>query len=308
MISRYTLLSACLLLAAAGCSTPAATVAQDQQGCPAQRVAVLAVENFYASLVNQIGGQCVMTTTILTNPDADPHAYQPVASDVRAYQTARLVVENGLGYDDFSDRVIATLATAPNVVRAGDVLGLQVGANPHVWYSAAYVDQLRAAILAALKQVDPDAAAYFDGQAASVDEAFGAYHALVAQIASDYGNQPIGATESIFFYMAQSCGLDLVSPPDFMQAVSQGNDPSARDIAAFQSQIDNAQIKVLVYNTQTVTSLTEQLKTLAQQNHIPIVGVSETMPASAGTFQDWQANQLRDLLAALRQSNGLANG
>jgi zinc/manganese transport system substrate-binding protein len=264
---------------------------------------VLAVASSYASLVKQIGAHCVTTTTILSNPDADPHEYQPVASDVRAYQTARLVVENGLGYDDFSDRVITTLATPPAVVRAGDVLGLQIGANPHVWYSAAYVDQIRAAILAALKQVDPDASSYFDEQAAVVDQSFSTYHALVEQIGSQYAHQPIGGTESIFAYMAQSCQLDLISPPDFMQAVAQGNDPSARDIATFQDQVDNRQIKVLVYNTQTVTSLTEQLKTLAQRNNIPTVGVSETMPAGAATFQDWQVNQLQALLSALEQSS-----
>jgi zinc/manganese transport system substrate-binding protein len=273
------------------------------QGCPARPVAVLAVENFYADLVKQIGGACVTTTAILTNPDADPHEYQPVASDVRAYQRARLVVENGLGYDDFSDRVIATLASPPAVVRAGDVLGLEVGANPHVWYSAAYIDQVRAAILAELKQVNPDAASYFDAQAAAVDQAFGTYRSLLAQIGSQYHNQPIGATESIAVYLAQSCQLDLISPHDLMQAVAQGNDPSARDIAAFQGQIGNHQIKVLIYNTQTVTSLTDQLKALAERNNIPTVGVSETMPSSAATFQDWQVQQLQALLAALEQSN-----
>src|SRR5437588_5344577 len=81
--------------------------------CPTSAVQVLAVENFYGSLVNQIGGQCVSTTTILSDPDADPHEFQPAAKDVRAYQSAQLVVENGLGYDDFSDKIMATLSTQP---------------------------------------------------------------------------------------------------------------------------------------------------------------------------------------------------
>jgi zinc/manganese transport system substrate-binding protein len=303
MISRYMLTGVCLLVAFAGCAAPAAPLTEHQgQGCPTQRVAVLAVENFYASLVDQIGAGCVSTTTILSNPDADPHEYQPVSSDVRAYQTARLVVENGLGYDDFSDKIIATLSTPPKIVRAADVLGLQIGANPHVWYSAAYVDQIRAAIVAGLKQVDPDASAYFDARAALLDQAFSTYHSLVTQIASQYGHQPIGATESIAVYLAQSCQLDLISPPDLMQAVSEGNEPSARGIASFQAQIQNHQIKVLVYNAQTVTGLTDQLQELAQRNNVPIVGVSETMPSDAGTFQDWQVRQLQALLAALQQA------
>jgi zinc/manganese transport system substrate-binding protein len=114
----------------------------------------------------------------------------------------------------------------------------------------------------------------------------------------------VGATESIFVDMSYSTGLKLISPPEFMQALSQGNDPSAQDIVEFQNQIKNKQIKVLVYNVQTVTPTTEQLKQMAMQNNIPIVGVSETMPQSAVTFQGWQANQLRLLLNALQPPPG----
>jgi zinc/manganese transport system substrate-binding protein len=270
--------------------------------CPASPVRVLAVENFYASLVNEIGGQCVQTTTILSDPDADPHEFQPAATDVRAYQGTQLVIENGLGYDDFSDKIMGTLSTQPAVVRAGDVLGLQVGANPHVWYSAGYVDQIRAAIVARLKALDPQAAAYFDAQSAALDQEFATYHNLINQIASRYGGTPVGATESIFVDMGYTTGLNVVSPPELMQAVAEGNDPTARDVATFQNQITNHQIKVLVYNTQTVTSLTEQLKLMAQQNNVPIVGVSETMPLGAQTFQGWQANELELLLQALQKA------
>jgi zinc/manganese transport system substrate-binding protein len=272
--------------------------------CPTSPIQVLAVENFYANLVNQIGGQCVQTTTILSDPNADPHEFQPAASDVRSYQGAQLVVENGLGYDDFSDKILATLSTQPALVKAGDVVGLQVGANPHVWYSAGYLDQIRAAILDKLKQLDPQAAPYFDNQSAALDQEFAVYRGLINQIASQYSNVPVGATESIFVDMAYTTGLNLISPPEFMRAVAEGNDPTARDVAMFENQITNHQIKVLVYNTQTVTSLTEQLKALAQQNNIPIVGVSETMPLGAQTFQGWHASELELLLQALQKATG----
>jgi zinc/manganese transport system substrate-binding protein len=270
--------------------------------CPTTPVRVLAVENFYASLVNQIGGQCVTTTTILSDPDADPHEYQPSANDAKSYSGTQLVVEDGLGYDDFSDKIMATLQAPPALVKAGDVLGLQVGANPHVWYSAGYVDQIRAAIVSNLKQLAPGASSYFDAQSAALDQEFTTYHNLINQIASQFGGTPVGATESIFVDMAYTTGLNLVSPAEFMNAVAEGNDPTARDVATFQNQIQNHQIKVLVYNTQTVTPLTEQLKALAQQNDIPIVGVSETMPLGAQTFQGWQASELELLLQALQKA------
>ncbi|MBV9329724.1 MAG: zinc ABC transporter substrate-binding protein [Chloroflexi bacterium] len=270
--------------------------------CPTAPLSVLAVENFYASLVNQLGGQCVATTTILSDPDADPHEFQPTAADVRAFQGAQLVVEDGLGYDDFADKILASMPAQPALVKAGDVLGLQVGANPHVWYSAGYVDQMRAAILARLKALNPLASAYYDARSAALDQEFATYHGLINQIASQYGGAPVGATESIFVDMAYTLGLNLVSPPEFMQAIAEGNDPSVRDVAAFQNQVQNRQIKVLVYNTQTVTSLTEQLKSMAQQKGIPIVGVSETMPLGAQTFQGWQSTELELLRQALEKA------
>jgi zinc/manganese transport system substrate-binding protein len=272
--------------------------------CPTPPVAVLAVENFYASLVQQVGGQCVTVTTILSDPDADPHEFQPTAGDIRAFQTAALVVEDGLGYDDFADKALGTLSRQPELVRAGDVVGLQVGANPHIWYSAGYVDQIKAAISAKLKQVNPDASAYYDAQATATDQAFGTYRQLISQISSQFGNTPVGATESIFVDMAYATGLKLITPPEFMLALSEGNDPSAQDIVAFQNQIKNKQIKVLVYNVQTVTPTTEQLKQMAAENTIPVVGVSETMPLGAVTFQGWQANQLRLLMNALQHASG----
>ncbi len=271
--------------------------------CPTQPVPVLAVENFYGNLVQELGGQCVNVNVILSDPDSDPHSFQPTAGDIRAFQNAALVVLNGLGYDDFADKAVAARSSQPAIVRAGDVLGLQVGANPHVWYGAGYVDQLKTAITAKLKQVAPDASSYFDTQAAALDQSFGTYRQLISQINGQFANAPVGSTESIFVDMSYATGLRLLTPPEFMQAISEGNDPAARDIAEFQNQLKNKQVKVLVYNVQTVTPITEQLKDLARHANISIVGVSETMPVGAQTFQGWQAGQLRLLLNALQKTS-----
>jgi zinc/manganese transport system substrate-binding protein len=183
------------------------------------------------------------------------------------------------------------------------VLGLQVGANPHVWYSAGYVDQLKSAITSKLKQVAPDASSYFDTQASALDQAFGTYRELIGQINGQFGTVPVASTESIFVDMAYATGLKLLSPPEFMQAIAEGNDPAAQDLALFQNQLKGNQVKVLVYNVQTVTPITEQLKGMARDANIPIVGVSETLPVGAQTFQGWQAGQLRLLLNALQKTS-----
>ena len=273
--------------------------------CPTAPISVIAVENFYWNILGQLGGQCVEATSILADPSADPHEYQPTANDAKSYQAAQFVVENGLGYDDFSDKIIATMGQKPAVLNVGSMLGLKVGDNPHVWYNPDYVDKIARAMTQGLKQVDPSAAGYFDQQAAAFSgNSLTTYRSSVAQIQTRFKGTPVGSTESIFAYMAQATSLDLISPPAFMNAVAEGNDPAARDLAVFQDQITKRQIKVLVYNTQTVTNLTEQLKAMATANHVSMVGVSETMPLGAKSFQDWQTNQLQQLIKALAANGG----
>jgi zinc/manganese transport system substrate-binding protein len=272
--------------------------------CPVTPTAVIAVENFYGNLLGQLGGQCVSVTSIITDPLADPHVYQPTASDAKSYQTAQFIVENGLGYDDFSDKLIGTLTQKPTVLNVGAMLGLKVGDNPHVWYSPSDVDKIVQAITANLKQVNPGAGGYFDSQASFFQNgALAPYHAALQQLQKQFKGVPVASTESIFVYMAQATGLNLVSPPTFMDAISEGNDPTAQDLATFQNLITSHQIKVLVYNTQTVTNITDQLKAMAIANKIPIVGVSETMPLDAQTFQGWQATQLQELIKALASTS-----
>lgn len=272
--------------------------------CPTAPVTAIAVENFYGNILKQLGGQCVNVTSVLADPSADPHEYQPTANDAKSYQVAQFIVENGLGYDDFSDRIIATLSKKPTVLNVGDTLGLKVGDNPHVWYSPDYVEKIARAMTQGLKQTAPSAGSYFDERASAFSDSLAAYRAAVAQLQTQFKGTPVGSTESVFAYMASAAGLNLVSPPAFMKAVSEGNDPAARDLALFQDQITKHQIKVLVYNTQTVTNLTDQLKTMATANGVPIVGVSETMPLDATSFQDWQINQLQQLIKALAGNGG----
>jgi zinc/manganese transport system substrate-binding protein len=94
-------------------------------------------------------------------------------------------------------------------------------------------------------------------------------------------------------------GVNLISPPEFMQAISEGTDPPAQTVAQFQDQISHHQIKILLYNTQTSTPITDNLEQLATRNGIPVVGISETVQPATATFQDWQTKQLTSLQAAL---------
>jgi zinc/manganese transport system substrate-binding protein len=280
------------LLAACGGSPAGAS-----SGTTLQVVAGL---NFWGSIAAQLGGTHVSVTSVVTNPNADPHEYESSPSDARAFATADYVILNGAGYDPWGSKL---LAANPNQARkiftVADLLHKKAGDNPHFWYNPDWVEQVADRITSDYKSIDPADAAYFDQQSAAFRTAVQPYHDRVAKIRASFTGLPVGATENIFVYLAQALGLHLISPPEFMQAVAEGNDPPAQTVAEFNNQVSTKQIKVLVYNVQTSTSITEQLKRLAAANGIPVVGISETLQPAGATLQEWQDAQLITLQNAL---------
>jgi zinc/manganese transport system substrate-binding protein len=261
---------------------------------------VIAGENFWGSIAAQLGGSHVTVTSIVTNPNTDPHEYESSATDARAFATADYVVLNGAGYDDWGQRLLAgNPSPSRKVFTVADLLNKKAGDNPHFWYNPDWVDRVADRITADYQTLDSADSAYFTQQRQAFAAALKPYQDAIAHIRSTFAGVPIGSTESIFVYMAQAVGVNLISPPEFMQAISEGNDPPAQTVAEFQNQVSQHQLRVLVYNTQTSTPITENLKQLATKTGIPVVGISETIEPPAASFQDWQGKQLNSLLAAL---------
>ena len=263
-------------------------------------MAVVAGENFWGSLASQLGGSKVSVLSVVTDPNADPHEYETSAADARAFAEARLVILNGAGYDTWGQKLLdANPSAGRRVLIVADLLGKKEGDNPHFWYSPAYVTKVVDRITTELQAIDPADADYFDRQHQQATSRLQPYLDEVAAIKQRYAGTPVGSTESIFVYLAEALGLDLTTPPAFMNAVAEGNDPPASAVAAFQDQISRHQIKVLVYNSQTTTAVTTNVKSLAAR-HIPSVPVSETIQPPTLDFQDWQLKQLQALEAALK--------
>jgi zinc/manganese transport system substrate-binding protein len=282
-----------LLVALAGCATAGA---QGTSGT----MQVVAGENFWGSIAAQLGGSHVSVTSIVTDPNADPHEYESNTSDARAFAAARYVVLNGAGYDTWAQKLLdANPVSGRKVFTVADLLGKREGDNPHFWYDPTYVERVADHITADYRALDPADASYFTQQRAALETAFKPYHDRITAIKTKFAGQKVGATETIFAYMANALGLNLISPPAFMQAVAEGNDPPASSVATFQQQITQKQITVLVYNVQTATDVTNTLKQLAAQRNIPVVGVSETMQPPDVSVQDWQYAQLLTLQNAL---------
>jgi zinc/manganese transport system substrate-binding protein len=269
-------------------------------------VRVVAAENFWGSVARQIGGAHAQVTSIIVNPAQDPHSYEPTTVDGRTMATAQLAIVNGVGYDPWAPKLLAANPVDGRVtLTVGSLFGLKDGDNPHRWYDPAEVLTVAHTIAADLGRLDPGHRAYFAARLTRFDsQGLTAYHALIAQIRSRYAGVPVGASESIFALLAPSLGLELITPPSFMKAISEGTEVTARDTIATQRQITDHQIKVWVYNSQNVTPQIQHLNALARAAHIPIATVTETLSPATDSFQQWQVAQLTRLAAALHQATG----
>ena len=263
-------------------------------------IPVVAAENFWGSLMSQLGGSRTQVLSIVTDPNADPHEYESNSQDAQAIAGAALVIVNGAGYDDWATKLIAASNTPHQVVlNVANLLGKKEGDNPHFWYSPYYVNDTVKAMYSDLVSIDPADAAYFTQQYANLNASLGIYNARIHEIRQQFAGAKVASTESIFVYLANATGLILVSPPAFMDAVAEGNDPPAQSVVQFQQLLQNGTVSVLVYNAQTVTPLTQSIKALAASKGIPIVAVTETIQPPDVPFQVWMNAELIALQNAL---------
>jgi zinc/manganese transport system substrate-binding protein len=266
-------------------------------------VHVVAAENFWGNIAVQIGGRDVQVTSLITSPNADPHLFETDAHDAALLAQARVVIENGAGYDTWMGSLLSADGGQPRVVNAASVL--HVGGNdpnPHLWYDIPRVPKVAAAIAGALTKAAPGDASTFRQNLATFDASLQPLHATLAMIKQDFHNVPVAYTERVPGYLLADAHLDVKTPPGFARAIEDGTDPGAADTVAMRELLTNHDINVLLYNVQTVTPVTTQIRTLAKQHGIAIVGVSETMPANAANYQQWQESQMTNLLHALQNS------
>lgn len=263
-------------------------------------IQVVAAENFWGSLISQLGGSHVNVTSIVTDPNADPHEYESNAADARDIANAKLVIVNGVGYDDWALKLISA-SNNPNqtVLNVGDLLGRANGTNPHLWYNPTYVNETVKQMYTDLVKIDPADAAYYKQRYSALNASLAQVDGRMSEIRQQFAGTKVASTESIFVYLANATGLDLISPPAFMNAVAEGTDPPVQSVTQFENQLESGNVSVLVYNEQTVTPLTQQIKQIATQYNVTIVGVTETIQPPDTTFQVWMNSELLQLQNAL---------
>lgn len=264
------------------------------------RVNLVAGENFWGNIAGQIGGDRVSVTSIVANPSTDPHLYESNAANAVAVAQADIVVVNGLGYDDFMNRLVAASGRTPFIVSAQEVLGVKdPTANPHLWYDVERVPQVAGAIKTALVRVDPARAAAYSANLMRFDQDLAPARAVVAKIKAKYPGAPVAYTERLPAYLLADAGLVSKTPTGFASAIENGTEPNPADTQAMRRLISTRQVRLLLYNTQTVSATTSDLRTLAQRSGVPVIGLTETMPRSYPTYQAWMLDEATHIFDAL---------
>ena len=263
---------------------------------------VVAAENVYGNIAAQIGGPRVSVTSILTDPNADPHLFEPGTSSGLAVAKAKVVLQNGLGYDAFMTKLEDAAPSSGRItVTIADVLGVHgKDANPHLWYDVPRLGRIAGAIAAALEHADSRHASAYRAGLFRFESLLGPLRQEVATIRARFHDTRVAYTEPVPGYLVTAAGLRNLAPDSFTRSIEDGTEPSPSDVAAMHALIAQHRVRVLLYNSQAVSPITARLRAAAQRAGIPVVPVTETLPAGQ-TFQQWQLGQARAIAAALAQ-------
>ena len=255
------------------------------------QVPIVAAENFYGDLARQIGGSEVRVTSILTNPDQDPHLFEASPSVGRAISDARIVIYNGIDYDPWMAKLIgAARQSDRRVIVVSDLVGRKTGENTHIWYEPATMLAAAHALAKALAAEDPAHKPDYQQRLEKFVASLQPVHAKITALRQRLAGAPVTATEPVFGYMFAALGME-VRNQSFQRAVMNDSEPSASDIAAFENDLRTHAVKLLVYNSQASDPLAVRMERLARASHIPVVGATETEPPGK-TYQSWMMSAL----------------
>jgi zinc/manganese transport system substrate-binding protein len=264
----------------------------------AEPVKIVAAENFYGDVAKQLGGANVSVSSILTNPDQDPHLFEASASTARSIADSRIVIFNGADYDPWMVKLLsASPRSSREVVEVAALVDKKAGDNPHLWYDPNTMPALAKRLTALLATVDSDHRADYQQRLTRFERTLKPLNEKIAMLRQKYAGVPVTATEPVFGYMATAIGVNMRNE-DFQLAIMNNSEPSPSQIAAFEKDLRTRTVKVLLYNNQASEETTKKMQTIAKDAGVPVVGISETEPPGT-TFQEWMLSQLNALEAAL---------
>ncbi|MGH7001823.1 MAG: metal ABC transporter solute-binding protein, Zn/Mn family [Stellaceae bacterium] len=261
-------------------------------------IPIVAAENFYGDVAQQIGGADVRVTSILSNPDEDPHLFEASPSVARAISAARLVVYSGIDYDPWMAKLLRAARSADRtVIVVAELVGKKTGDNPHIWYDPGTMLALAKVLADDLSVADPARRSDYQDRLVRFRQSMRPIQANIAALHERLAGTPVTATEPVFGYMFEALGVQ-VGNQAFQLAVMNNTEPSASEVAAFESDLKTRKVKLLVYNSQASDPIAERMMKLAKASHIPVVGAAETEPPGK-TYQQWMTSELNAVDYAL---------
>lgn len=258
--------------------------------------------NQWGDITRQLAGSCAKVVQILTDPNIDPHDYVPNAKAKKRFAGADMVVVNGVGYDDWAQQAAQEYAPEATVVVLGEGVGVQVGANPHLWYSPDYVFLSTRVITGALLEARPKAKDYFLNRLSAYQS--GPLEGYLEAVRSvPVGEPPLryAATETIFNYMAATAMLEDMTPSAWETNSLNDRPQTNASAREFKALLKAKKVDVLIFNTQTSDPVAKKMVKIAKDKGIPVVKVTETVPPNYATFVAWQEAMLANLDRALRR-------
>ncbi|MGH2443593.1 MAG: metal ABC transporter solute-binding protein, Zn/Mn family [Chloroflexota bacterium] len=283
-LRRLTALLAVLTAGISGCGA--------SHSAGSSEITVVAAENEYGAMAQAIGGKDVRVTSLLTNPNTDPHEFEASASTAEAVARARLVIENGIGYDAWVGKLLSASPRSGRLVfDVGVTLEKHTGDNPHIWYDPAGWQKEATIIADDLSRLAPKDRAYFQQRKAAWLASLRFIHREIARVRQLTANSSVIATEPVYGYMLATLGATSQDAV-FQKAIMNGTDPSPQSVSQFETDLHRHTVRMLFYNSQVVDPTTTRMRTIARQSGIPVVGVTETQPGSQ-SFVAWQIGQLQ---------------
>jgi zinc/manganese transport system substrate-binding protein len=275
-----------------------APAARAADGKNESKIAVVAAENFYGDVARQIGGDRVNVTSIMSNPDQDPHLFETTPGTVRQIGAAQIVIESGADYDPWMDKILAVAAhPGRTVIDVAKLVGKKAGENPHLWYDPPTMPAAAKALAAAFAKGDPAHKDDYEARLKTFIASLKPMNDKIAAMRTKYAGQSVTASEPVFGYMAAALGLKMRNE-SFQLSIMNDTEPSAHDVAAFEDDLKHHKVKVMFFNKQASDKAVQRLVDLAHKSKIPVVGITETAPSGL-TYQDWMLTQLNDTEKAL---------
>jgi zinc/manganese transport system substrate-binding protein len=261
-------------------------------------IKIVAAENFYGDIAKQIGGPDVAVTSILSNPDQDPHLFEVSPSVARDVSAAGIVIYNGIDYDPWMERLLGAARSANRkTIVVADLIGKKTGDNPHIWYDTATVSALAERLADTLIAEDPTDKAGYEQRLARFEESLRPIQAKIGELRQRFAGMPVTATEPVFGYLFDALGMEVRNHA-FQLAVMNNTEPSASDIAAFENDLKTHRVKLLIYNSQASDPIADRMQKIAKGAGVPVVGATETKPADEG-YQSWMISELGAVERAL---------